>query len=247
MCFPMKTNDYRRAHLGRRVLKVAVAFSLVAVGAAAYFSAHVASPVLRARTGTVSRETASNAPAPPSYAPVQELDPVPREPSSEAAQSEAAIPSEAAVSSEETVDVVTPAASFFVMPMTGEILKGCKTDELQYAVTYGDWRLHTGLDVVGALGAEVRAAGDGTVISVRQDKKWGLTVVVNHGNGIVATYCGLNAPRVKEGDAVAANQTLALLGEIPCECVEPVHLHLEMTKENTPVDPLHIIGKRAES
>ena len=51
MCFPMKTNDYRRAHLGRRVLKVAVDFSLVAVGAAAYFSAHVASPVLRARTG----------------------------------------------------------------------------------------------------------------------------------------------------------------------------------------------------
>lgn len=242
----MKTRDYRRTDLRRRAIKVALSFSLVAVGAAAYFSAHVSSPILRSRTGAASRGTASDAPAPASDTPIYTYDL-----SSRATSSEAPVPSSQAPASEpaapsqepDTVDVVTPAASFFVMPLTGEILKGCKTDELQYAVTYGDWRLHTGLDVAGTLGAEVRAAGDGTVIAVKEDSKWGLTVTVNHGNGIVATYCGLNAPRVKEGDTVAANQVLSLLGEIPCECVEPVHLHLEMTKENTPVDPLHILGK----
>ena len=244
----MKTRDHHRVDLRRRALKVALAFCLVAVGAAAYFSAHVASPILRTRTGAVSRETVSDAPVPSSDTPLPMLRIPSQEPASEATPSETPAPVlEPDVPSQETVDVVTPAASFFVMPLTGEILKGCKTDELQYAVTYGDWRLHTGLDVAGPLGAEVRAAGDGTVVSVKEDKKWGLTVVINHGNGIMATYCGLNAPRVKEGDAVEANQTLAILGEIPCESVEPVHLHLERTKENTPVDPLHIIGKRADS
>ena len=81
------------------------------------------------------------------------------------------------------------------------------------------------------------------MIAVKEDKKWGLVLQVDHGNGIIASYCGLNAPLVKQGDEVAANQPLAVLGEIPCESVEPVHLHLEMTRENTPVDPLHIIGK----
>ncbi len=242
----MKIRDNDPADLRRRALKVALSFCLVAVGAAAYFSAHIASPVLRARTGAAS-QAPSNAPAPSSSAPLPTYEWISSdEPDDPAPSSEASPPvasSEETASAEEALDAGTPAAAFFVMPLTGEILKGCKTDELQYAPTYGDWRLHTGLDVAGTLGATVRAAGDGTVIAVKEDKKWGLVLQVDHGNGIIASYCGLNAPLVKQGDEVAANQPLAVLGEIPCESVEPVHLHLEMTRENTPVDPLHIIGK----
>ena len=241
--FRLQTKDYRRAALRRRGWAVAIGFCLVAVGAAAYISVRVASPAVRARTGSVSRATISVLP-PASSATHWEILPASSEAPAPVSSATPAPASQvpAPASSEAALDVVTPAASFFVMPLTGEILKGCKTEELQYALTYGDWRLHTGVDIAGALGDEVRAAGDGTVVSVKEDKKWGLTVVINHGNGILATYCGLSAPLVKEGDTVSANQVLGALGEIPCESVEPVHLHLEMTKENTPVDPLHILG-----
>ena len=237
--FRLRTKDYRRTGLRRRGLSAALAFCLVAVGAAAYFSFHAASPVARARTGEAAKAAsrAASSAAPTYFTVVSEEALAPLSEAPAPARSE-----EPSAPSEVALDVVTPAATFFVMPLTGEVLKECKTDELQYTVTYGDWRLHTGVDIAGALGAEVHAAGDGTVVSVKEDTKWGLTLVVNHGNGILATYCGLAAPLVKEGDTVAANQTIATLGEIPCESVEPVHLHLEMTKENTPVDPLHIMG-----
>lgn len=147
-----------------------------------------------------------------------------------------------AASTASAVETVTPSASFFVMPLTGEIVKPFSSDELQYSMTYGDWRLHEGVDIRGELGAQIKAAGDGTVTDVGEDIKRGKTVTVNHGNGVVATYCGFDTVKVKKGDTVKVNDVLGTLGEIPDECIESVHLHFEVTVDGKAVDPSSLTG-----
>jgi murein DD-endopeptidase MepM/ murein hydrolase activator NlpD len=133
-------------------------------------------------------------------------------------------------------------AKYFVLPITGDIIKGFSADELQYSDTYKDWRLHTAIDIQGDLGANIKSCGEGRVIEVANDPKWGKTVKLDHGNGIVALYCGLDAVNVSDGDVVEVNQTIGTLGEIPCECIEAVHLHLSFTQNGTPVSPLSLMG-----
>lgn len=224
-------------------MAIALAFCLIAVGAAGYFGMRRAAPGLSQTLTGQASETPSSVSAPP--APVLQPSPIRSSSAPSDAPSVSETPTqpvEAPTVSGEAVDVVTPTASFFVLPITGEVLKGYKADTLQYSATYGDWRLHTGVDIAGELRDEVKAAGDGTVTRITQSPKWGTVLEINHGNGVVASYCGVADPLVKVGDTVKVNQPIASLGEIPSERVEAVHLHLEMTKENTPVDPLHIMG-----
>lgn len=58
----------------------------------------------------------------------------------------------------------------------------------------------------------------------------------------MAVYCGLDAVSVNDGDTVEVNQQLGTLGEIPCECIEAVHLHLSFTQNGAPVSPLKLMG-----
>ncbi len=146
------------------------------------------------------------------------------------------------LSTQSTVTVVTPSATFFVMPLGNEVIKPFSQDELQYSMTFSDWRLHTGIDIAGKLGDDIAAAGDGTVIEVSESSTYGKCVKINHGNGIIATYCGLANIGVNKGDTVKVNDIIGTLGEIPCESVEPIHLHFSVTQENKPIDPMNIIG-----
>lgn len=145
-------------------------------------------------------------------------------------------------SSQQTVAAVTPTADFFVMPLTGEILLDYSETELQYSTTFHDWRIHSGIDIKGKIGDVIKSAGDGTVTAVYNDSKWGQVVQINHGNGIVASYCGLDTAEVSVGDTVKVNQQIGKLGTVPCESLEDTHLHLSMTKSDTVVSPLSIIG-----
>lgn len=229
----------------------ALSVCLIAVGAAAWVGLQSASPALNE---TLTADRSNGAASQPS----QSAPLIAAESGSSAAPDETATASPSdrtapSVSADEpvtgrnepensTVAVVTPSASFFVMPITGEILKGYSDSELQYSMTFSDWRLHTGVDIAGSIGDAIHAAGDGVVIAVSQSTAYGKTVEINHGNGIVARYCGLDAVTVKEGDCVKANDSIGTLGEIPCECVEAVHLHFSATKENKTADPLNIMG-----
>lgn len=224
-------------------IAIALSFCLIAVGAASFFGIRSAAPDLtQTLTGQASEAVSSvSTPSAPARYPGR-IDASSAAPSESTGSVAPMQPVDVSPESEETVDVVTPTASFFVLPITGEILKDYKADTLQYSATYGDWRLHTGVDIAGSLNDAVKAAGDGTVTRLTESAQWGTVIEINHGNGVIATYCGLSVPLVKVGDTVKVNQQIASLGEIPCEGVEAIHLHLEMTKENTPVDPLHIMG-----
>lgn len=45
------------------------------------------------------------------------------------------------------------------------------------------------------------------------------------------------SPKVKEGDIVAAGQTLGKVGSVGCECAEEDHIHLEVKQGDAYLDP----------
>ncbi len=142
----------------------------------------------------------------------------------------------------EVTDVGTPSANFFVMPLTGEIIKQYNDKELQYSLTLGDWRMHQSVDIKGVTGERINAAGDGTVTAVYENAVYGLTVEINHGNEVTAIYSGLESASVNVGDIVGANMEIGTLGKVPCESVETTHLHFSMRVGDNYVSPMNMIG-----
>ncbi|MEG1932569.1 MAG: M23 family metallopeptidase, partial [Pygmaiobacter sp.] len=127
--------------------------------------------------------------------------------------------------------------SSFVLPLAGQVTAAYSGDELVYSETLGDWRTHNGLDITAASGAEVKAAMAGTVASVKDDPLWG-TVVEVKTEELTLRYCGLNSTtKISEGKLVSQGDLLGTLGEIPAETALEPHLHFEVLKNGTLVDP----------
>ncbi len=234
----MTNMNFTRHSSKKTSILAAASICLVAIGAAAWVG--VGSKI----TQPTDSANNSNADSRPSYVyepsdgamDDYETPTAPNKPQ-ENEQSKAPTPSK-----NDAVATVTPSAGFFVLPMTGDIIKDFNDSELQYSLTYNDWRLHTALDIKGVTGSAVNAAGDGIVTSIYEDRQYGLTVEINHGNDIVATYSGLETVIVAVGDVVAVNMQIATLGKVPCESVETSHLHFSVKKGGTLIPPLNIMG-----
>lgn len=136
-----------------------------------------------------------------------------------------------------------PTVSVYTWPVEGEIIRDFSLEVLAYDETMGDWRTHCGLDISAQLGAEVCAISAGTVEAVYEDDLMGITVVVDHGEGVKSIYSNLaNAPAVETGDAVQTGTMIGTVGETAlAESGRPPHLHLEMNKNEHVVDPLQYL------
>lgn len=130
----------------------------------------------------------------------------------------------------------------FVLPITGNISKGYSDTALQYSATYGDMRLHTGVDILCDAGSNIKSAGSGTVKSVVDDANYGRIITIEHSGGITVKYCGMGSVNVKEGDKVAAGDVIGTSGEIPCECADNPHIHIEVTVDGSSTSPLAALG-----
>ncbi len=140
-------------------------------------------------------------------------------------------------------EVLNTVADHFVFPFSGNILKAFSDSELSFSETFGDMRVHTGLDISADLGITVGSCGNGVVLETENNPLWGNVVKVDHGNGIVAYYCGLGEDiLVETGNIVSAGSPLGYLSSIPCESGEEAHLHLEFYKDGIPENPENIIG-----
>lgn len=107
-----------------------------------------------------------------------------------------------------------------------------------------DWRTHDGVDFNGAYGDGVKAIADGIVKEIYEDEIMGSTVVVDHGGGVVATYCGVTASEdIQRGVFVDECDKLGVLSVIPSETdAEFPHLHLEIRVDGEISDPLEVMG-----
>lgn len=142
----------------------------------------------------------------------------------------------------EGVSSVPYESSVFAKPVEGEILKDFSETELQYSKTFGDMRLHSGIDIACKKGTAVSACADGKVLTVDESNQYGNIVTIEHGNGITAKYCALEDIKVKEGDTVKAGDIIGVVATVPAECNDEEHLHFEVYKDGIAVSPLKELG-----
>ncbi len=143
---------------------------------------------------------------------------------------------------EEPQNVAAEKVVTFALPITGDIIKSFDLSRLQYSKTYGDMRLHTGIDIIGEEGTTVKASADGTVKSVTTDPLWGLTVVIEHSGGIETHYCGLNDTSVEVGQEIKMSKIVGTIGKVPSECLDESHLHFGIKQGDTWLSPLSVMG-----
>lgn len=130
----------------------------------------------------------------------------------------------------------------FVLPIEGNISKGYSDTALQYSATYNDMRLHTGIDISCDLGSKIKSAGSGTVKSIIDDANYGKIIIIDHTGELTVKYCGFSEVNVKEGDNINAGDVIGLSGEIPCECADSPHIHIEALVKNIISSPLAALG-----
>jgi len=170
------------------------------------------------------------------------------EPDTEASQTEpakaaSAEASEAVVEPEAEPAKAAAKADFFVKPVSGAVLTVFSADELVYDRTMGDWRTHNGTDFEATDGEKVMVIADGTVEDIYTDSYYGTCVLVDHGDGLKSMYAGLiqNAT-VTIGQKVTAGTVIgAIDGKALFENADPVHLHVEVFKNDKRIDPLSVI------
>ena len=100
----------------------------------------------------------------------------------------------------------------------------------------GGRRLHAGVDLGTAPGTPVRAVGGGVVRRASSDGINGRIVVLDHGSGVVTTYCHNDALLVRDGQRVERGQVVARSGSSG-RTTGP-HLHYQLDLAGEPVDPL---------
>ncbi|MBO4734362.1 MAG: M23 family metallopeptidase [Clostridia bacterium] len=160
------------------------------------------------------------------------------EPSSSVGKTESDIPyKEPEKPAEQTKQIKT-----FILPVEGNVSKGFNDSALQYSATYGDMRLHTGIDILCNTGTDIKSAADGTVVSVEESATLGRVVTVDHGGDITVKYCGFESLNVKEGDSVKCGDVLGTSGTVPSEANDQPHIHIELLQGGNTVSPLEIFG-----
>ena len=96
-------------------------------------------------------------------------------------------------------------------------------------------QFHKGLDIAVPFGSDVVATAAGTVIFSGQKGGYGNCVIVSHGNGLATLYGHLSQLVAKVNDKIKVGQVIAKSGNSG-RSTGP-HLHYEVHKNNTPVNP----------
>lgn len=127
----------------------------------------------------------------------------------------------------------------FIKPVDGIITKQYSKDTLIYSNTLQEWITHNGIDIEAPKTTLVKASSDGTIKKIKNDPRYGLTIVIEHNNGYESIYSNLlTAEFIKEGEKVKQGQTIATVGNSATfEISDNPHLHFEITKDSNYLDP----------
>lgn len=99
----------------------------------------------------------------------------------------------------------------------------------------GSWRMHEGIDFGANVGTPVMAPADGVVIETGFDSGYGLTVRLDHGDGVQTLYAHLSRTSVVEGEEVRRGDRIGAVGNTG-RSTSP-HLHYEVHVRGRIVDP----------
>lgn len=127
----------------------------------------------------------------------------------------------------------------FSMPVEGDVIKEYAKDKLVYSDTLKEWVTHAGIDIKADKTTIVKASEEGKIKSIKNDPRYGLTVVIEHNNGYSTVYSNLlTAEFVTAGETVKKGQTIGTVGNTATfEISDESHLHFEILKDNVQIDP----------
>lgn len=127
----------------------------------------------------------------------------------------------------------------FIMPIDGEHLTGFSMDSLVYSNTLAEWVTHRGIDIKAEKTSIVKASAKGEIKAIKDDPRYGLSIVIEHENGFQTIYSSLLSTEfVKEGDSVEQGQAIGTVGNSAVfETAEGSHLHFEILKDGEYINP----------
>jgi len=104
---------------------------------------------------------------------------------------------------------------------------------------------HPGLDIDAEEGAPFRAVFDGRVAYASPLHGYGLTVVLDHGNGVMSVYAHASVLLVEAGQGVISGQELGRVGD--SGSLRGPYLYFELRVAGKPDDPVAWLRRRGTS
>ncbi len=98
--------------------------------------------------------------------------------------------------------------------------------------------MHSGMDLLAATGTPVLASADGIVVkAVRNGKREGSSVTIDHKNGYITVYNHLGSIKVRKGQKVKQGDVIAEVGLTGMSFAP--HLHYEVWYNGKVMDPMN--------
>lgn len=127
-----------------------------------------------------------------------------------------------------------------IFPVEGDIIMDYSMDMPIYWKTLDQYMVHGGIDIASDVGTPVQACAGGTVTKIEEDDGMGVSIEINHGNGLISVYSNLAADGLIElGEVVTQGTVIGKVGQSAMfEFESPDHLHFEMKKNGEYADPM---------
>ena len=127
----------------------------------------------------------------------------------------------------------------FQKPVEGEIIREFAQNNLVYSNTLEEWITHNGIDIKADKTTVVKSAEAGVVKSIKNDPRYGLTIVIQHDDVYQTIYSNLlTSEFVVEGEKVEKGQAIGTVGNSAVfEVADESHLHFEILKNSIQIDP----------
>lgn len=138
------------------------------------------------------------------------------------------------------IDDETPTVSqvLFIMPVNGTIIKSYSQVPV-FNATLNRYSAHMALDISAPSGSQVYAVYPGEVTSVTTSITKGVTVTIDHGNGLTTVYNSLeSADDIAVGTLVETGDVIGRVGTTNRqEHLDGAHLHFEVLEDGEYINP----------
>ena len=128
----------------------------------------------------------------------------------------------------------------FTKPADGQVSNEYSMDSLIYSNTLQEWVTHRGIDIKGELGENIVSVADGTVTSIKNDPRYGLSITIEHSDGFKSIYSCLLSTEdgLEEGTKISQGQVIAKMGNSGVfESEDGAHLHFELMQNGDYINP----------
>lgn len=118
-----------------------------------------------------------------------------------------------------------------------------KNQENSITVHDNTYMQNTGIDFISDQIFDVVSVQDGTVINVKENNLLGKVVEIKHESGLISSYQSLSEISVKKGETITQGQIIGKSGTNELDKESGNHLHFEIYKDGTSVNPENYLNK----